>query len=928
MKPDTSHIKQIKVVSNTHWDREFRRSFEKTRRRLITMMDKAIDILEKDPEFKSFTLDGHSVMVDDYLEMRPEKREVVTRLIGEGRLVIGPWFSLPEEFTIGHESLVRNFLKGKQNMEKYGAKPVTVAYTPSSWGQTGQLPQILRNFGLDKMMFYRGISHHEADAEYMWAAPDGTEVFASRFAMFARYNWYYLVHRPVTTGRSFQKDYQWGEYDEAGMRIADGLAGEDLSFDVQDPALPYSKETLKDAVEKMIEAEGRHFTTEVFLAMNGHDISAPHPLEPQVVKDAAEIFKGKYKIEQATLEEFWEEALKHLDRDAIAHLKGERRSYLKEGLWTYLFPGTISARTYLKLADFDSTQRIVYSAEPMAVLGAMCGADYPKDYLQRGWDFLIDNHTHDANGGCAPDAVCLDMEQRYRKASDCADIVTEDMMAHVVKNLSPEGLDGKAIQLVVFNPLPVERDVTAYVDVEVPREMDAKAVKLTHADDENPVQQPISNEKSSCFVDSIWEVPRILESNRIRFYARFNKLPACGYRVYQITGTPDEVRTPSTLVVGSNRMANELLDVTVNGNGTLTVTNKMTGKTYSEINYFTDQGECGNAWKHDAPTYDRTYNSLGVQANVAVSESGPLRSSITADFEFKVPLDYADGSTRSDILVGLPVKIEYSLEAGKDTIGVKVTVDNKAKDHWLRVALPSGIQTDVSYADSHFDVVERAVEIPDSTGWVEQAFGTHPLRTFAGLSDGTDGLAVMPKGLFEYEVCNDAGKTFLLTLIRACRIKLAVSEEKVTELPDEGIQCPGVRTFEYGICIHEGDWRKAKLLTKAAGINTPLRMVVAGRGKGELDHSMSAVQLDNELLHVSAIKKAEDGCGLIVRLFNPDDSEQSATLTLGREMAVAKLVQMDESTLVEELPMKGNTVSLTMPSKKIFTVRFGCGCQS
>jgi len=547
MKPDTSHIKKIIVVSNTHWDREFRRSFEKTRRRLITMMDKAVDILETQPEHKSFTLDGHSVMVDDYLEMRPEMRERVTKLIQDGRLIIGPWFSLPEEFTIGHEALVRNFLKGKQNMEKYGATPVTVAYTPSSWGQTGQLPQILRNFGLDKMMFYRGISHHEADAEYIWAAPDGTEVFASRFAMYARYNWYYLVHRPVTTGRAFEKDYQWGEFDEASMRVADGLAGEDLSFDVQDPALPYSKERLREAVEQMVEEEGRHFTTPVFLAMNGHDISAPHPIEAKVVADAAEMFEGEYEIEQGTLEDFWNEALKHLDRDAIAHLSGERRSYLKEGKWTYLFPGTISARTYLKLADFDTNQRLAYYAEPMAVLGAMSGASYPTAYLKRGWDFLIDNHTHDANGGCAPDAVCVDMEQRYRKAIDCADIVTEDVMAHVVKNLSPDGVDPKAVQLVVFNPLPVERDVTAYVDVEVPREMNAQAVRFMHADDEDPTQQPISNEKSSCFVDSIWEVPRILESNRVRAYTRFNKLPACGYRVYQIEATPDEIRTPEKI---------------------------------------------------------------------------------------------------------------------------------------------------------------------------------------------------------------------------------------------------------------------------------------------------------------------------------------------------------------------------------------------
>ena len=69
MKPDSSHIKTIMVVSNTRWDREFRRSFERSRRKLLNMLDRTIDILEKDPDYTSYTMDGHSVMVDDYLEL-------------------------------------------------------------------------------------------------------------------------------------------------------------------------------------------------------------------------------------------------------------------------------------------------------------------------------------------------------------------------------------------------------------------------------------------------------------------------------------------------------------------------------------------------------------------------------------------------------------------------------------------------------------------------------------------------------------------------------------------------------------------------------------------------------------------------------------------------------------------------------------------
>lgn len=133
----------------------------------------------------------------------------------------------------------------------------------------------------------------------------------------------------------------------------------------------------------MIEREGRHFTTEVFLAMHGHDISVAHPLESQIIADARELLGDKYNIEQTDLEGFWKEAQKHLDREHLPVLTGERRSYLKEGMWTFLFPGTISARTYLKQMDFSASNALVYYAEPLASLASALGAAYPAGYMER-----------------------------------------------------------------------------------------------------------------------------------------------------------------------------------------------------------------------------------------------------------------------------------------------------------------------------------------------------------------------------------------------------------------------------------------------------------------------------------------------------------------------------------------------------------------
>lgn len=871
------NVKRINVVSNTHWDREFRFSFEKTRRSLLTMLDTTLDILEGDPLYHSFTMDGHSIMIDDYLEMRPERREQVERFVREGRLIIGPYYTLPEEFTISHEALIRNLMFGRETVEKYGGKCPTVAYTPSSWGQTGQLPQILKDFGIEYAMFYRGISHHEAPAEYIWRAPDGSEVLASRFALYCRYNWYYQVHRAVSRNRVWSKDCKWGEFDEAPFRRADGFVGAGINYDLKAPVANYEKENLKTAILDMLEEEKGHFTTPVFLGMNGHDISVGFPRESEVIGDAKELFSGEIDIEHTNLEGFWKDAEKYLNRDKMTVLTGERRSYLKEGKWTYLFPGTISARTYLKQADFSAYTALCYIAEP---LNAIAGNDSAR-YLHRGWKYLLSNHSHDANGGCAPDCVCRDMEYRYRKAQDIAEIVAEDAMAEIAKNLSPAGQKQDIVQLAVYNTLPYKRDAIVPLDIEVPAEMgggiEIDGVKL----------QAIQSEKSSIFMDNIWDVPTILDSRHHRVYAEIKDIPPMGYRTLEIRPYEHALQKRDGIARG-NVLENERISATVNPNGTVDVLYKKTGKIYKGLNFYTSQGEVGNAWAHTAPEFDRKYSTIGTSHRIYVTESGELSGTIVTECEFEVPQSCAVNP--SDVYVKLPIKTEYTLQKGADYIKVKTTVNNTAKDHWLRANFPTDIETDVSYTDSHFDVMTHNIEVPDSTGWAEQAFGMQPLRTFAEVTDGKDGFAVMPKGLFEYEVFE--GGTMALTLLRACRIKLAVSEEKVTELEDEGVQCPGERTYEYAMHFNCGEVNA--LPNRAAEIFAPVRCAVCGRGKGELPLESSLFEIDNPQIHVTAVKRAEDGDGIIIRYYNPSDMTQNVSIKTDRELYLCKA---DESVI-------------------------------
>ncbi|MCG8525256.1 MAG: glycosyl hydrolase-related protein [Opitutales bacterium] len=923
MKTDTpeNRIQYIKVVSNTHWDREFRKSFERTRHGLLRMMDTTLEILENDPEFHSFTLDGHSILIDDYLELRPEKKALVQDLLAQGRLVAGPYYTLAEEFSIGQEALVRNLIWGRKTVEKHKGKVGTVAYTPSSWGQTGQLPQILLDFGIDKMMFYRGISHHESKAEYLWQAPDGSRVYASRFAIYARYNWYYLVHRMVSRGTQFDKTYHWGAHHECPVRLADGESEADPSFDLQKPALSYDAQQLKPAIESMIEAEGAHFTTPVFLAMNGHDISAPHPLESQVISDAKKQFEGRYDIEHCDLERFWESMLPHFDAESATVLTGERRAYLKEGMWTFLFPGTISARTYLKQQDAKASNRLVYLAEPLACLSHQSGMSSQKSNLDRAWTYLMSNHTHDANGGCAPDAVCKDMEYRYRKTTDLANITIESSLSYVATNLSSDGQSSEVQQLLVYNPLPHPHSIVTTVDLEVAHASDAQSVELISEQGDVVNFQPISCQPSSVFVDSIWEVPTILASKRMRFYAEFKNLPAMGYRTYEIRPRDVERRMTTSLITGPNTMENEFLKLKLNSDGTIDLENKATGKCYERINYLLDDGETGNAWQHESPAKDQIFNSLGCQAKLSITLDGPLVSTLTACYDFELPADYADGSQRSSSLISNPVQINYTLEKGSPLVKVEVELDNRAKDHRLRAAFPTLLKSDYSVADSHFDVVKRSIELPDSNGWVEEVQGTQPLQTFVDLHDDQQGLAIFSKGLFEYEILHHrSSNTIALTLLRACRIKLKVSEEKISELPDEGIQCPGKQRFEYAIFPHEGDYLKGQVPQQAKQYLNDLKLMQCGKGSGILPHQQSLLHIENPDIQLSAFKPSEDGDGYILRVFNTSESDSSTVVRLGYPLKKVSNCGMAEDA-DHAFEHEANHFQIKLGAKKILSLR-------
>ena len=170
---------KVAIVPHTHWDREWYEPFQTYRVKLVHLVDELLDLLDHDPSYTRFLLDGQTSVIDDYLEIRPEQRERLVRLIGNGRIQVGPWMILMDEFMVSGETIVRNLQLGIERAAELGGDALLrVGYLPDMFGHIAQMPQLLRLAGLEHAVVWRGVPSAIRSTAFWWQAPDGSRVRA------------------------------------------------------------------------------------------------------------------------------------------------------------------------------------------------------------------------------------------------------------------------------------------------------------------------------------------------------------------------------------------------------------------------------------------------------------------------------------------------------------------------------------------------------------------------------------------------------------------------------------------------------------------------------------------------------------------------------------------------------------------------------
>jgi len=305
-----------------------------------------------------------------------------------------------------------------------------------------------------------------------------------------------------------------------------------------------------------------------------------------------------------------------------------------------------------------------------------------------------------------------------------------------------------------------------------------------------------------------------------------------------------------------------------------------------------------------------------------------------------------DRSRRSGKLVAYPIRTVLTVRKGSRVLDAVTTVNNVAKDHRLRLLLPTGLaKASHSWGHMPFDVVKRPVYVPSGEGWREAPTGTHPQKWFVDVSDGAAGLAVLNRGISQYEVLETRERPVALTFMRCFQMRNSVQN---IDYPDQpGSQCQGVQEFRWAVMPHAGDWDQGGVMAAAAAWNVPPFICRIGVGSGAacreavgagpracpsesakgaacqpLPPEASLIELASDGLVFSGIKPSEDGSALVVRLYNPTERTVGGTITMRMPIRKAEEVKMDETPVGELAVEDGRRVKVDgVGTRKVVTVK-------
>lgn len=898
MKTRTAHY-----VLSTHWDREWYQHFQDYRYRLVRLIDRILTGWKDGSLAGPFQTDGQAVILEDYLEIRPERRNEIEQRAREGSLVVGPWYVLPDEFLVSGEALVRNLQLGRQLARDLGAKPSDAGFLCDMFGHNSQMPQIFAGFGIRGAFVWRGINLVEQRL-FRWQAADGSEVLTYRFG--------------------------WGGYCDYSRSVR-ASHRKNQPFDLEDSRSDF---------ETFLDLEAGRTQSQTVLLFDGGDHMEWDREAYQVVLEQMDRADQNYAIVHTDLDQYLAQLLEESLPEGPV-VKGELRDPAQPPDTTdrqWLIAGVLSSRVWIKQRNANCQALLCLWAEPFSALANLAlGCEIPQGFLNTAWKWLLQNHPHDSICGCSIDAVHEDMKYRFTQTQTIARRLINEALRAISSAVSGTIAENE-VRVTVYNPsiLPLDQivDLTLEIPAEWPtfgemgdfelkpafRIFDAAGCEINY---QRLSQVP--NQKRYRMYDSGF--PKGYRVTETRVALRL-QIPAVGYTTLSVRSGEQNIPTRfalfGTLTASCSTLENEYLVVKVEPNGTLAVRDKHTGEFYTGWLTLEDSADIGDGWNYGQAVNNQVFSNTAASASVALVENGPLKATLRIRSVLELPAAFDfDRMTRSDLFERLVVDTWVTLRAGQKYLDCESVVHNGLRDHRLRMMFPSGAQATTYLADSPFDVIERPVSLrPDNHLYREMELETKPQQTWTAVFDERRGLVAISTGLLETAVQDTPERSLALTLFRS------TSRTVFTNGEPEG-QLQGDLHFRYWVMPLSGEPDRAELCRLGqlleAGL-TAAQISPADQfiyGTGTLPPQGGLLMVNGPVVVTSIQMKAEN---LEVRLFNPNTTSVNAILRPavwnGCLWSCARLVNLEGITVGQPIRVAEGEVRLEVLAKKIMTLQF------
>ena len=875
----------IFYFSGTHWDREWYQDYQAYRYKLIKMVDKLINIFETDRDYETYHFDGQTIVLEDYTEICPEKKEKLKSFIKEGKILVGPWYVMPDEFLLSGESLIKNLSLGHKLAKEWGAEPWKYGYICDIFGHIAQMPQIFNGFDIKYTSLGRGTT--ETDPAYFrWKSPDGSECI------------------------NFTLEPQ------------NGYGSFNLGFYKKFEDRTINNPEIVKALKTYVDAEIKRSKLPVVVLMDALDHAEPSENTTDYIKKLNELYPNAnvHHINlcmQGELIEKYKDELNVVEGELVKTAQA-RHGYL------HLITNTLSSYYPIKKNNDECQNMLEKTIEPMLVMAKLESFPLNRSFVNCAYKHLLQNHPHDSICGCSIAQVHKDVDYRFDQVKEiCNAIKTDYVFGSDVSRLEENEKDFENI-LVLKNLLPYDIDRILTVEFQFPQNypkvysepFDHETINTfkIYDSDNNEIPYQIKNIKlNNKFYDVDFRT-------RNQYTVTFNaKIPSFGKSEYLIKPSNTPVRYLKKMTSGLTYAENKYIRFDINTNGSLKITNKLTGKVYDNLCLMNDDGEIGDGWFHVNEMNDFSVNSAGGGCTIKKVENGVSRVAFEIVKELDLPSDMVYnnlGIGRNEQTKKFVYKMTVGLNENSKYVDIKLNIDNNIKDHRLQMLLPTGIDVDEYFAGQAFYCCHRKVGIDYSTqDWRETDKYEKATNGIVGKRDEEgDGIAfVCANGIHECFAYDDKDGTIGVTLLRSFLKTVGTCGETRGQinipLEYSFALAPIDKKIEYSDLLKVQDDLAVK----------PLTNFLTVKKGSKIEEPVSLLKIEGKNVCTSIIKKAENiENAVVIRVFNASRKNTVAKISTEFDIKKAELVNLNEEK-IKEIPANKNLLEAEISPWKIQT---------